>query len=201
MRQTAAMRRHALVPKPRLSPEQRRASDPEELWWHLMANRERRALQVIAANADLVQVPGAPDHLLIQATPGLLETLALVGEEMQDREPEEDREPDLDGEPSIGAPEGAQVFRHQWVTDAEDDGLSRGEGEDSGSLPPAGAKKSLEAFTAERQAGEPPNPIQERAEIQRLRQALGKRPRRRGKVRQEGWTGTGSATIVALVPR
>lgn len=58
---------------------------------------ERWTLDQIIAGADLIEVEGAPPHLLIEASPLLLEALAMIGAGEADLEPEED-EPDDDAE-------------------------------------------------------------------------------------------------------
>jgi hypothetical protein len=74
-----------------------------------LAHDERKAMDWIVENADLIRVrDDAPPFLLVEASPWLLDTLAAYGAETGDREndledePGSDEEPDIDDEPSIG---------------------------------------------------------------------------------------------------
>ena len=114
-----------LRPKP--TPDGRRgfvpAVDTVALNWALaeVTPIERQALEYIVENADLIAVEGGAGFLLIEAPPKLLDILATVGAEAQDRENDledeaedpnpadgtfwsltEDSEPDHDNEHSDG---------------------------------------------------------------------------------------------------
>jgi hypothetical protein len=97
---TAAFRRYAL-PKP--PAPARRFTMPAfgtversvaESMLRQATPAERLALAAIVDNADLVDVDGAPAHLLVKVTPELLDALAAFDAEAEDMEPSEDDEAD-----------------------------------------------------------------------------------------------------------
>ena len=62
-----------------------------------LAPDERKALDWIVENADLIQVQDGAPYLLVQASPWLLDTLAAVGAEAEDRENDLEDEPGESG--------------------------------------------------------------------------------------------------------
>ena len=63
-----------------------------------LAPDERKALDFIAEHGDLIDVDGVPTHLLVPAPAKLINILAAVGAEMEDRENDLEDEPDVDRE-------------------------------------------------------------------------------------------------------
>lgn len=172
--QTDAFRKHASCPKPE---GVRRGTLPTgageislEHFLGSLAPDERKALDWIVENADLIQVQDGAPYLLVQASPWLLDTLASFGAKAEDREndledePSEDVEHDTcDEEPSLGQ-EGSVV-----------------DGELEGSLAPAGALKSAEVFRAR---GMPAKPKRRaRVEVKKLRVFLRRVGKDGGEVR------------------
>jgi hypothetical protein len=159
--QTPAFRKHALCPKPEGVRRTTLPCTPHDLDLERLlgdlAPDERKALDWIVENADLIQVEeDAPPFLLVQVSPDLLDTLAAFGAEAEGREndledePTEDVEQDMsDDEPSLGQ-EGAVV-----------------DGEPEWSLAPTGALKSAEAFRARGITAQPRR--RARVEVKKLR--------------------------------
>jgi hypothetical protein len=166
--QAPAFRKHARVPNPE---GVRRTTLPGttedvglERFLGDLAPNERKALDWIVENADLIRVrEAAAPYLLVEASPWLLDTLAAFGAESEDREndlkdePSEDVELDTaDDEPSLTHCGGVQP-QCGIVVDGEPDGT----------LAPEGSHKSAEAF---RRRGIPKDALRrERVEVKKLR--------------------------------
>lgn len=63
-----------------------------------LAPDERKALDFIAQHGDLIEVEDAEPFLLVPTFPKLLDILAAVGAELDDRENDLEDEPDNDNE-------------------------------------------------------------------------------------------------------
>jgi hypothetical protein len=124
--QAPAFRKHARVPNPE---GVRRTTLPGttedvglERFLGDLAPNERKALDWIVENADLIRVrEAAAPYLLVEASPWLLDTLAAFGAESEDREndledePSEDVELDTaDDEPSLTTVEAFSLSAGLW---------------------------------------------------------------------------------------
>jgi hypothetical protein len=144
--QSAAFRRHALVPKPRNT--DRCAVHTFEITevaylFRTLASEERRVLAAIVETADLLLVDGAPPHLLVPAPEWFLDALSEFAAELEDLEPGADDEENGDREHD-------DCDREASVERGPVDAWTEAEGGDEASAPPPGARKSREAFIATR---------------------------------------------------
>ena len=143
----SAARKAMLRPKP--EPQDRKFFLPPVGDWRFtsflgrLMPAERMALQTIVEHADLIMPDGAPPHLLILATPDLLQTLAAFEADAEDREDDLCDEPNGDLEDDRAnddAHDRYQGVGGAWpYEDQEDDGRA-----------PPGATKSREAFIVRR---------------------------------------------------
>ncbi len=83
-----------------------------------LAPDERKALDYIVDNADLIQVDGAPPHLLVSVTGEIMEILSVFGSGAEDMAGDDDAEDDDPAEDDDG--EGDLVYINGVCYDAAD---------------------------------------------------------------------------------
>ncbi len=119
-RETAKARWYFVCPKPKARTRFVPSLPEQELRWIIgkLAPAERKALAQIAETADLLPTE-AGDFLLVPADPKLLDTLAAVGAEAEDRELDLHDEVETDASVSLGTEDDEDNADRE--SDAEDE--------------------------------------------------------------------------------